>query len=168
MTFTIIKENTINAKAPYGNYISTSRYSILNNEDELIGQYFIGATIDYFCYDEDGFGIATSIFSIDKWEHIIINQMDSEVVGNIVSHNEATIRLGKNEYTCTTLSNSINEISFLVSNEVEQVFFKLIKKREKLESKIIIESIGEIKSSSNNILLVFASLYFIQEMKQPL
>jgi hypothetical protein len=168
MMFILLKENTTNAKAPYGNYISTCRYSIFNNEDNLIGQYFIGATIDYFCYDEDGFGIATSIFSIDKWEHIIINQMDGEVVGNIVSHNEATIRLGKNEYTCTALSNSINEISFLVSNEMEQVFFKLIKKREKLESKVIIEYIGEIEVNTNNLLLVFASVYNIERLANAL
>jgi hypothetical protein len=166
MTLAFFKENTTHTKAAYGNLICNARYSVFNNQDELVGQYFIGNAIDYFCWDAEDFGAATCIFSIDKWSNNIVNQKDNAIVGKYQIDNEVYLDIENVNYQCSILTKTIKEYSFLFSSEQEQAFFTLKKQREKQASKSVIENSGSIETNSSKLTWIFACFYYVEKMLQ--
>jgi hypothetical protein len=173
MTYHFSKIITSIPKPQYGNFITNERYMVIDNEDE-VGQYFVTQKMDYFNFLNEELEMYSITHLPINGKRIITNEIDNKVVG----HFEASIKkedgintygeivLGQKKYTCTQMpiGKDTTHKSIMIGNDAEQVFISSIEKKNKIDTDIIEVLYGAIEITNTNLLLLFTSIYFLEEM----
>jgi hypothetical protein len=173
MTFHFSKILTSRAKPQYGNFITNERYMVIDNEDE-VGQYFITQKMDYFNFLDEELEMYSITHLPTNGKKEIVNEINNKVVGYYSSNIKKTegintyahIVLEDKKYDCTQMpmGKDTTHRNLLVSNDAEQLFIESIEKKNKIDIDILEVVHGTIELQSRNLLLLFASIYFLEEM----
>jgi hypothetical protein len=173
MTYHFSKIITSIPKPQYGNFITNERYMVIDNEDE-VGQYFVTQKMDYFNFLNDELEMYSFTHLPTKGKRIITNEINSKVVGyyepcsnkleGINAYCE--IVLGDNKYNCTQMpmGKDTTHKNLMVSNNTEQVFINCTEKKNKIDTDIVEVLHGTIEMQTANFLLLFTSIYFLEEI----
>jgi hypothetical protein len=173
MTYRFSKIITSIPKPQYGNFITNERYMVIDKEDE-VGQYFVTQKMDYFNFLNEELEMYSITHLPTNGKRIITNEINNKVVG----HYEAYLKKGEginaygeivlsnNKYNCTQMpmGKDTTHKNLMVSNETEQVFISCIEKKNKIDTNIVEVLHGTIEMQSTNLLLLFTSIYFLEEM----
>ncbi len=173
MTYTFSKIIKPTAKAQYGNYVTNECY-IVNDSHSEIGQYFITPQKDYFnFYSEELEMYSISHLPINN-KKVFVNEMDNNTVGyyqpNVVKEKGITncglIVLEDNAYNCSQVSIGHNAKSknLMIMNSEEQLFITYTENRKKNDANNVAVVQGTMEMQGNNLLLLFASIYYLEEM----
>lgn len=174
MTYNFSQIRRINNAVPYGHLICNNHFILYENAD-AIGVYFINEKLDWFVlYNEEN---SIELYTINKWERKIVNTLTSKVVGCFQFENnndniEGKLILQQNIFNCFKINEQPKSVSLsskkqhglLLSNDEEQVYIHLFKERKKITTILYEENYGHIKTNTHNQLLLFSSLYFINEI----
>jgi hypothetical protein len=173
MTYHFSKIITSIPKPQYGNFITNERYMVIDNVDE-VGQYFITAKMDYFNFLNDELEMYSITHLPTNGKKEIRNEINNKIVGyyasainkekGIIACGE--IVLGKKKYTCTQMPIAKDTVhkNLIISNDTEQVFISSTEKKNKIDTDIIEVLHGTIEMQNTNLLLLFTSIYFLEEM----
>jgi hypothetical protein len=173
MTYHFSKIITSIPKPQYGNFITNERYMVIDNEDE-VGQYFVTQKMDYFNFLNDELEMYSITHLPTNGKRIITNEIDNKVVGyfepsikkgdGINTYGE--IVLCQKKYHCTQMpiGKDTTHKNLMVSNDAEQVFISCIEKKNKIDTNIVEVLHGTIEMRTTNLLLLFTSVYFLEEM----
>ncbi len=173
MTYHFSKILTSRLKPQYGNFITNERYMVIDGEDE-VGQYFVTQKMDYFNFLNDELEMYSITHLPTNGKRIITNEITNKVVGYF----EPTIKKGegintygeivlnKKKYSCTQMpiGKDTNYKSLMISNDTEQLFISSIEKKNKIDLDIVEVLHGTIEMQNTNLLLLFTSIYFLEEM----
>jgi hypothetical protein len=130
--------------------------------------------MDYFSFF-NGEGKMYSISHVAvEGKKYIVNQLNNKVEGycEVCSKKEegvnicAEIILGNKKYHCTRmpLGKDAIHMSIMINNDTEQVFINCAKKKNKIDIDIVEVLHGTIEMQIPNLLLLFTSIYFLEEM----
>jgi hypothetical protein len=173
MTYHFSKIITSRPKPQYGSFITNERYMVIDNEDE-VGQYFVTQKMDYFNFLNDELEMYSITHLPTHGKRIITNEIDNKEIGyfeqctkkgeGVNSYGE--IVLSNNKYNCTQMpmGKDTTHKNLMVSNEKEQVFISCIEKKNKIDTDIVEILHGTIEMQKTNLLLLFTSIYFLEEM----
>lgn len=173
MTYHFSKIITSIPKPQYGNFITNERYLVHDGEDE-IGQYFITAKMDYFNFLNDELEMYSINHLPTNGKKEIRNEINNKIVGyyaSAINKEKGIIDCGEivldeKIFTCTQMPIAKDTVhkNLMVSNDIEQVFINFIEKKNKIDTHIIETAHGTIEMQSTNLLLLFTSIYFLEEM----
>jgi hypothetical protein len=173
MTYHFSKIVTSRAQPQYGNFITNERYMVIDEEDE-IGQYFVTPKMDYFNFVKEELEMYSIAHVAIDGKKYIINQLNKKVVGYYTSNiknkerinSYAEIILDKETYSCVQMAmiRDGTHKNLLISNDTEQVFISSTEKKNKIDTDIIEVLHGTIEMQTPNFLLLFTSLYFLEEI----
>jgi hypothetical protein len=173
MTYYFSKIITSITKPQYGNFITNERYMVIDNEDE-VGQYFVTPKMDYFNFLHDELEMYSITHLPTNGKRIITNEINNKVVGyyescikkNKIVNAYGEIVLADTKYNCTQMSiaKSTTYKNLMVSNDAEQLFINCIEKKNKIDTNILEVLHGTIEMTKTNVLLLFTSIYFLEEM----
>jgi hypothetical protein len=173
MTYHFSKIITSITKPQNGNFITNERYMVIDKEDE-VGQYFVTQKMDYFNFLNDELEMYSITHLPTNGKKIILNEINNKVVGyfepyikrgeGINTYGE--IVLNKKKYSCTQMliGKDTTHKSLMISNDEEQLFISTIEKKNKIEIDILEVLHGTIEMQTTNLLLLFTSIYFLEEM----
>lgn len=160
-------------KAAYGSYITNAHY-VVHDGDVTIGQYYITALFDYFNFYNETHQIYAITHMPTNGKRPIVNKFNNTVVGYYTSttekqhelHINASIVLGDNTYQCSQLpiAKGTTSRNLIIMNDTEQFFISYAQHRKKIDTNVIEVLQGVIETQSDNLLLLFASIYYIEEM----
>jgi hypothetical protein len=173
MTYHFSKIITSRPKPQYGNFVTNERYMVIDNEDE-VGQYFVTKKMDYFNFLNEELEMYSITHLPTNGKKDIVDEIDNKVVGYYKSNTDkqkdittyGEIVLGDKEYHCTQMSvikNSTHK-NLMVSNDAEQVFITCVEKKNKIDADIVELLHGTIEMQKTNLLLLFTSIYFLEEI----
>jgi phage anti-repressor protein len=173
MTYHFSKIITSRIKPQYGNFITNEHYMVIDNEDE-VGQYFVTQKMDYFNFLDDELEMYSITHLPTNGKRIITNEINNKVVGYYESCTKkdkivsayGEIVLADTKYNCTQMPIAKNTThkNVMVSNDVEQVFISCEEKKNKIDTNIVEVLHGTIEMTKTNVLLLFTSIYFLEEM----
>ncbi len=173
MTYHFSKIITSRPKPQYGNFITNERYMVIDNEDE-VGQYFVTQKMDYFNFLNDELEMYSITHLPTNGKRIITSELNNTVVGHYepyVKKGEGInaygeIVIGDKKYNCTQMpmGKDTPHKNLMVSNDTEQVFINCVEKKNKIDTDIVEVLHGTIEMQTANLLLLFASIYFLEEM----
>jgi hypothetical protein len=173
MTYTFSKIIKPTAKAQYGNYVTNECY-IVNDIESEIGQYFITPLKDYFNF----YSTELEMYSISHLpinnKKVFINEMGNNTVGyyqsNVIKEkgitNYGLIVLGDNTYNCSQvpIGHGVACKNLIIMNNDEQLFITYTENRKKNDANNVAVVQGTMEMQGNNLLLLFASIYYLEEM----
>jgi hypothetical protein len=173
MTYHFSKIITSILKPQYGNFITNERYIVIDNEDE-VGQYFVTQKMDYFNFLNDELEMYSITHLPTNGKRIITNEINNKVVGyyepcfkkDKMVNAYGQIVLADKNYNCMQMSMVKNTThkNLMVGNDAEQVFISSIEKKNKIDINIVEVLHGTLEMQTANYLLLFASIYFLEEM----
>ncbi len=173
MTYHFSKIITSRLKPQYGNFITNERYMVIDNEDE-VGQYFVTQKMDYFNFLNDELEMYSITHLPTNGKRIITNEINNKVVGHFEPctkkeegiNTYGEIVLSQKKYSCTQIpiGKDTTHKSLMVSNDMEQLFISSIEKKNKIDIDIVEVLHGTIEMQTTNLLLLFTSIYFLEEM----
>jgi hypothetical protein len=173
MTYRFSKIITAIPKPQYGDFITNERYMVIDADDE-VGQYFVTQKMDYFNFLNDELEMYSITHLPTNGKRIITNEIDNKVVGyyepcfkkDEMVNAYGEIVLGKTKYNCTQMAIAKNTThkNLMVNNDVEQVFISCDEKKNKIDTDIVELLHGTIEMTKTNLLLLFTSIYFLEEM----
>ncbi len=173
MTYHFSKIITSIPKPQYGNFITNERYIVLDNEEE-VGQYFVTTKMDYFNFLNEELEMYSITHLPAKGKRIITNEINNKVVGYYkpcIKKKEGLnaygkIVMGDKNYECTQMSigKDTTHKNLIVSNDAEQLFINCVEKKNKIDTNIVEVFHGTIEMQIANLLLLFTSIYFLEEM----
>lgn len=173
MSYHFSKIITSISKPQYGNFITNEHYMVIDNDND-VGQYFITQKMDYFNFLDDELEMYSITHLPTNGKRIITNEINNKLVGHFepCTKKEGGINiygeivLSQKKYTCTQIpiGKDTNHKSLIVSNDMEQLFISSIEKKNKIGTDIIEVLCGTIEMQTNNLLLLFTSIYFLEEM----
>jgi hypothetical protein len=173
MTYHFSKIITSIPKPQYGIFITNERYMIIDNEDE-VGQYFVTPKMDYFNFLNEELEMYSIAHLPTNGKRTITNEINNKVVGYYEPYLNKVeginmygkILLGDKKYNCTQMhiGKDTTHKNLMVSNNSEQVFIRSIEKKNKIDTDIVEMLYGTIDMQNANLLLLFVSVYFLEEM----
>jgi hypothetical protein len=173
MTYRFSKIITAIPKPQYGDFITNERYMVIDADDE-VGQYFVTQKMDYFNFLNDELEMYSITHLPTNGKRIITNEIDNKVVGyyepslkKVEGINAyAEIVLGHKKYNCSQMlmGKDTTHKNLMVSNDAEQVFISCDEKKNKIDTDIVELLHGTIEMTKTNLLLLFTSIYFLEEM----
>ena len=173
MTYHFSKIITTIAKPQYGNFVTNERYMVIDGEDE-VGQYFVTQKMDYFNFLNEELEMYSITHLPNKGKRIIKNEITNKEVGyyepslkkvdDINCYGE--IVLGDITYSCSKMpiGKDTTHKNLMVSNGTDQLFINCEEKKNKIDINIVEVLNGTIETQTNNLLLLFTSIYFLEEM----
>jgi hypothetical protein len=173
MTYNFSKIETAILPQSHLHYVSKTKYIIYEDGIEL-GEYFITPQQDYFhfCNNELHFYAIKHLPLVGKRK--IINQVDNKEAGYFIAseivekkqHFFGRLILHTIEYNISSINNLHKTTlqNFMISNNEEQVFISCKEKKRKINHLNVELLSGAINMGTENILLLFCSIYCMEEM----